>query len=218
MIHAKLLSIAGLCLAVALVGCPRSKLPGGVAPNAQQASEFPGPPPWKPPANAAARLTLAGLPRVSDAHRGGFHLHAGLRVYYQGSAVRVPAGIGLDKYGDPVSPVHTHRDKGVIHIEYGEPREFTLGQLFVMWGVPLGKATVLVDGRPVAAPLQLVFQDRQQIVVLFGPPPDEPIAWPQAPAEDGTDVHASPEPSPSPEASPSAEPRVAATATPSMVP
>lgn len=178
MVNAKVLAIAGGCLALVLMGCPRSKLPTHVD---QQATEFPGPPPWSVPSDQAARLGAAGLPRVPSGSHAGviYHIHAGLRVYYMGQAVPVPAGLGLDKYGVPVSPVHTHQASGIVHVEYAEPREFSLGQLFLLWGVPLGKAKVLVDGVPWPDPAGLVLQDHQQIVVLFGPPPADPIPWPQ---------------------------------------
>lgn len=205
MTHAKRLAIAGLTLVALLSGCPRSKLPSGVGPRD---SAFPPPPPWRVPSNSAARLASAGLPLVTDAHNGGFHIHAGLRIFFQGLPVVVPAGIGLDRQGVPVSPVHTHRDRGVIHVENPEPRDFTLGQFFALWGVPLGQAIVYADAAPVSDPSRLVFVDHQQIVVIFGSPPTAPLAWPKTsePADDPED-HTDPEPSPGvPAASSSGDP------------
>lgn len=217
MTRGRLLAIAGLCLATALVGCPRSNLPGGGDPNvAHDPARLPGPPPWKVPPDQASRLGLAGLPPVTNAHQGSFHIHAGLRVYYDGVAVTVPKGIGLDRHDMPVSPVHTHRANGVLHIEFSEPRDFTLGQFFTLWGVSLGKASVLVDGVPVPDPDRLVLKDRQQIVVLYGTPPTGPIAWPEpAATEDPAGDEATSEPTPTPEATPSATP---VEATPSVAP
>ncbi len=207
MIRGRLLAIAGLCLATALVGCPRSKLPSTADPKvADNSNQFPPPPPWKVPPNQETRLAMAGLPTVANAHQQPFHIHAGLRIFYNGEPVPVPAKIGLNRYDDPVSPVHTHRGTGVVHVEYDEPREFTLGQLFTLWGVPLGKATVLVDGQTAPDPARVVFIDKRQIVVLFGPPPDGPIAWPEPEAPDeGPGDHGSPSPQSSPVATASPE-------------
>ncbi|MCU1449172.1 MAG: hypothetical protein JWP02_1342 [Acidimicrobiales bacterium] len=68
----------------------------------------------------------------------------------------VPAGIGIG--GDPnarvgvqqgqavaglagscakpcISPLHTHDESGVLHVENDKERQITLGQLFTEWGV-----------------------------------------------------------------------------------
>lgn len=206
MTRGRMLAIAGLCLATTLLGCPRSKVPSTADPKVAQGSDqFPPPPPWKVPPHQEQRLAMAGLPSVANAHQQPFHIHSGLRIFYNGEPVPVPAKIGLDRYDDPVSPVHTHRGTGVVHVEFGEPREFTLGQFFTLWGVPLGKATVLVDGAIAPDPAQVVFVDQRQIVVLFGPPPDGQIAWPEPEAPDETPSE-SPTPSPAPTMEPSPEP------------
>lgn len=224
MFNSKAMAISGLAITCFLLGCPRSKLPPNADPRiTYQASDVPPPPPWRVPTDPKARLALAGLPSVEDAHQAAYHIHAGLRIYYQGQPVAVPAGIGLDKYGTPVSPIHTHRASGVVHVEFPEARPFRWGQFFALWGVPLGKATVYVNGEPVADLATLLFADRQQVVVIFKGAPTTPIAWPTPdPAEDlpapDPDVTASPAPEEGPDELPSPEPISTPVATPSDEP
>jgi hypothetical protein len=100
-----------------------------------------------------------------------FHVHAHLAVYVDGQPEPVPAGIGIvpPLEVDPTARfvageaclywLHTHDASGVIHVESPVARDFTLGDLFAIWGRPLGPGLigshrgplhVFVDGRPVA--------------------------------------------------------------------
>lgn len=199
MIHAKRPAIAGLALVAVLVGCPRSKVPTGAQPG--PTGVLPPPPPWSVPTKPAERLALAGLPRVIEAHKGSFHIHAQLRIYYQGKPVVVPAGIGIEPSGTVVSPLHTHRKSGVIHIEADAPQDFTLGQFFTLWGVPLTGAEVFAERAPVPDPSRLVFADQQQIIVIYGAPPAEPLTWMSTPAPEpvpSEEAHVSPAPTATP--------------------
>jgi hypothetical protein len=98
-----------------------------------------------------------------------FHIHAHLTVYVNGSARRVPYGIGIPDAqvsSTPAGPyvgagscfywLHTHAADGIIHIESPVVRRYTLGDFFDIWGQKLsptrvGPATGLVnalyDGR-----------------------------------------------------------------------
>jgi hypothetical protein len=82
----------------------------------------------------------------------------------------VPAGIGIDPGGRFISPLHTHDTSGVVHVESPTIRPFTLGELFGVWGVPLGSASrAFVDGRPLGGdPRRLILKPHQEIVVAFG--------------------------------------------------
>lgn len=100
---------------------------------------------------------------------GGYHIHAHLNVFVDGTGVWVPAGVGVTRpivldplRHDPVVKaakgyywLHTHDESGIIHAEAPEQHAFTLGQFFDVWGQPLsrhqvgpakGDVTVLVDG------------------------------------------------------------------------
>jgi hypothetical protein len=135
-------------------------------------------PPWPRPANVAERVRAAGL-QLLPSERIDYHIHSLLKVYYQGAEVSVPADIGIAP-GEGISPLHTHDTTGVIHVESPQKADFTVGQLFAEWGVPLTGARVWVDGQPVSgAPESVVFVDQKVVVVSFGPPPDPiPTVYP----------------------------------------
>jgi hypothetical protein len=100
-----------------------------------------------------------------------FHVHAHLTVFVDGGQRRVPAGIG---FWPPLGPqnyrngqfglvgrncwtwISTRYPDGLVHIESPSKRSFTLGELFDIWGQPLGRGevgpakgdvTAIVDGR-----------------------------------------------------------------------
>jgi hypothetical protein len=83
----------------------------------------------------------------------------------------VPGGLGIDPQGAYIAPLHTHTTSGVFHVQAPAGRTYTLGQVFTLWGVPLGGAAVYDQGRPVADPAGLVLQSNHEIVVAYGTPP-----------------------------------------------
>jgi hypothetical protein len=120
-----------------------------------------------------------------------WHLHVHLGVYLDGDPITVPAGIGVGKpwgvdrtgfvaTGGCFSWIHTHDATGVVHVFTEPGRSFTLGQLFEVWGRPLGtggalgytgRVAVFVDGRrfdgdPKTVPLT-AFED---IILELGKP------------------------------------------------
>ncbi|HVD87600.1 MAG TPA: hypothetical protein VNB91_01735, partial [Jatrophihabitantaceae bacterium] len=108
------------------------------------------------------------------------HVHQHLDVFVNGKRVIVPAGIGI---GDGfLSPLHTHDDSGVIHVESTTVRSYSLAEFFAVWGVRLtrtcladecgdGKLHLFVNGRPAADPNRIVLSQHLEIAVAFGPPP-----------------------------------------------
>jgi hypothetical protein len=86
-----------------------------------------------------------------------FHVHAHLTLFVGGKARRLPAGIG---FWPPLGPqnyrhgqfgvtqdncwtsLSTRYDDGLIHIESPVKRSFVLGELFDIWGQPLGGSAV----------------------------------------------------------------------------
>ena len=100
-----------------------------------------------------------------------FHVHVHLTVFVDGKPRAVPAGIGFwpplgpENYrhgqfgvtaGNCWSWLSTRYADGLVHVESPERRGFTLGQLFDVWGQPLGrdavgpargKVTAIVDRR-----------------------------------------------------------------------
>ena len=106
-----------------------------------------------------------------------------LDVFANGSAVQVPAEIGIDPAHQQISPLHTHDTTGVIHIESPDKTAtFTLGQFFTEWQVSLsgdhiGGLTVdathhlkvYVNGKPYTDnPANLAFAAHDEIAIVYG--------------------------------------------------
>lgn len=165
-----LLLLSALLATVTLTACGQGS--SGTAPAAGRV--------WPPPADPSAAAARAGLPMLGG-ERLEVHYHAHLDVFVDGRRVPVPAGVGIDERRQLISPLHTHDDTGVVHVESAVDRPFTLGQFFTEWGVPLsadgvadlraggGKTLrVYVDGRRVGDPAEVVLKDHQEIAVVFG--------------------------------------------------
>ena len=133
-----------------------------IVPAAQPAQ---GAAPWPAPPNPMDLARKAGL-APEPAETLQFHVHAHLDVFLNGSAVEVPAGIGID-ITDPavhsgrdengkmgyggispacakpcISPLHTHQVDGVLHTESPTNTPHTLGQFFTEWDVRLDASCV----------------------------------------------------------------------------
>jgi hypothetical protein len=151
---------------------PPSPLPG----------ELTGPEPW--PRNVAdlrARLDALGLPALSR-EGTALHIHEHHELFVNGRRVTVPAGIGINEVGGFISPLHTHDETGIIHVESPVARAFTLGQFFGVWGVRLtprclggycatgaSRVRVYTSGRLFAGdPRRLELVPHQEIVVAYG--------------------------------------------------
>jgi hypothetical protein len=117
------------------------------------------------------------------------HFHAHVSLFVEGEQLAIPAAIGItdpvinDGYvvnGDCYYWLHTHDATGVIHIEPPDDADYTLGQLFDIWGHPLGSAgvagyagelSVFVDGvRYDGDPRGIVFASRKHISLQVGRP------------------------------------------------
>ncbi len=135
-------------------------------------------PPWPAPADVASRVAAAGL----DLGPMGMaeHYHPHLRIIINGTEVPVPGNIGVDPATGAMSALHTHERDGTIHIEADTAGEvFTMGQLFVQWGVKLTstqiggvrgkdgqKVTLTSNGAPVTGdPTNLRLEPEQKIVL-----------------------------------------------------
>jgi hypothetical protein len=77
-------------------------------------------------------LDLPGLSEVIE------HYHAHLRVVVDGQDVVVPANIAIDAATQTAAPIHTHDERGVIHVEADqEGFRGTIQNVFDLWGVKL---------------------------------------------------------------------------------
>ena len=141
------------------------------------------PPPWPAPADVGAAVAAARLPMLG-AEGTTEHIHVHLDVLVDGHAVSVPAGIGIDAKNRRISPLHTHDDSGVIHIESPVKREFSLGEFFSQWQVSLSENNigalrvgngqtlgVFVNGAPRQGnPAAITSAPHDEIAVVYGAP------------------------------------------------
>lgn len=134
-------SVLGTALLVTVAGCGNDSNDGSSSPSGQPSagdvgSDGSAMPPWPAPTDVPAHVKAAGL----DLGPMGMaeHYHPQVQVIIGGQQVLVPANIGVDPATGAMSAVHTHTDDGTIHIEAATTGEaFTLGQLFIQWGVKL---------------------------------------------------------------------------------
>ena len=142
-----------------------------------------GPMPWLAEIEQLSqRLQAIGFPALS-AEGNALHIHQHLDVIINGTHAVIPAGIGINDAARFISPVHTHDETGVIHVESNEIRDFTLGQFFDVWGVRFTKECVggycnsgknalkvFSNGKPVTGdPRGLVLKSHQEIALIYGP-------------------------------------------------
>lgn len=120
------------------------------------------------------------------------HEHAHLTMVVRGQLRPVPAFIGIT--ATQICWLHTHDATGIIHIEAGDSRTFTVGDFFAVWGQPLGQTVIDGDragsGESVQAtvnqqtyagsPETIVLKDHEDIVLQLGPPflQIAPYVWP----------------------------------------
>lgn len=113
---------------------------------------------------AATGATVDGI-QCSTSEQTAYHIHAHLAIFSNGTAVRVPAGIGIPGPqvqngfvvgGKCLYWLHTHDATGIVHIESPVTRVYTLGNFFDIWGQTLstsqvssakGTVTVYVNGK-----------------------------------------------------------------------
>ena len=204
-------ALGSVALTAACGGGSSAATPGPAVPaQAPRASITPTTPtglPWARPDNTRDAVVAAGLTALT-AEGSVSHYHAHLDVIVDGRPQPVPAGLGivlvnkdgsqpassrleqLDAASTTVtySPLHTHDVSGVIHIESPTKTDYTLGELFTEWQVPLapgqvGQYTsgvaVYVDGAPYAGdPRALAFAPHQEIAVVVGQtPPTIPSSY-----------------------------------------
>jgi hypothetical protein len=118
-----------------------------------------------------------------------YHIHAHLSVFVGGTQVAVPARLGLT--ADCIAFLHTHDQRGIIHVEAPARHTYTLGDFFQVWGQPLSRDRLLdqpaqegheviayVDGaRFDGAPESVQLRNKEQIVLEYGPPFMDPPTY-----------------------------------------
>jgi hypothetical protein len=99
-------------------------------------------PPWPAPKSAITGIKAAGLPLMTESVKLAQHIHVHLDVLVDGKPVEVPGDIGIDHQNHGLSPLHTHDDSGLLHIESATLKDFYLGQLFNEWQVSLSRHNI----------------------------------------------------------------------------
>ena len=117
------------------------------------------------------RLAAINLPALKT-EGTALHTHQHMDIFQDGKKITVPAGIGVDKTEGIISPLHTHDETGVIHVESDDVRDYTLGQFLKIWGVIINKTDkikVYVNGKKINGDYQkIVLEPYQEIVIDFG--------------------------------------------------
>jgi hypothetical protein len=173
--HVKLGRLAALCLLLSLAGCGGSTSSSGSSSTSSSVgttppAASPSTASWPAPADPL-RLTVAAGLKPEPFETLIHHVHSHLDVFVNGTAVRVPAGIGINIH-DPgvhsspladgsigyggiqrcvqpcISPLHTHDDTGILHTESASSVPHRLGQFFIEWGVRLTPSCVGTYCRP----------------------------------------------------------------------
>jgi hypothetical protein len=148
--------------------------------------------------NAATGQTVDGI-QCQTGEQTVVHVHTHLTIFVNGQARVIPYGIGIPGFqaeqtaqgpyvgtGSCFYWLHAHANDGIIHVESpSSTMQFTLGQWFALWGVPLsgtqvgsatgkvtafftspGHATGIYTGDPANLPLG----DKYEIQLVVGTP------------------------------------------------
>ncbi len=138
--------------------------------------------PWLPEINnLKTRLQKIGLPALSQ-EGTALHTHQHLDIFINGQQIAIPANTGIDDAKGFISPIHTHEETGIIHVESPVAQKFYLGQFFDIWGLRLTSECVggycnnndqvlkvFVNGTLFAGDPRLIeLQAHQEIAVTYG--------------------------------------------------
>ena len=161
--HGVAMLVLGILLTAAACGGSDDDTNDEAAPSPGRSASG-TPPEWPAPQDPAERVQAAGL-EMETREALQTHRHTHLDVFFNGSPVTVPAGLGIDisdpgvqhaedPDGNPgyggirqcenpcISPLHTHDETGVLHTEASSEDLRTLGQLFLEWDVRLDASCV----------------------------------------------------------------------------
>lgn len=144
-------------------------------------------PPWSLPEDPAPLADSVGL-RVGPMGQTAKHFHTHLDIIVNGEPVTVAANLGIDPSGNGMSELHTHDERGVLHVEAPtDDQRYTLGQVFAQWDVRLDENGIgdlevddtntlraYVDGELFeGSPTDIELTPRGQIALVYGPADEE---------------------------------------------
>lgn len=111
------------------------------------------------------------------------HIHSHLALFVGGKLIEIPKFIGIVPTGPQTAClywIHTHDETGIIHVEAPEPHDYSLGNVFDIWGEPLrrdqvgpyhGPVTAFVNGAKYDGDLaQIPLRAHQLITLEVGTP------------------------------------------------
>ena len=137
--------------------------------------------PWPPEYRYLAdRLVPLDLTTLGGHNGLVLHFHTHIDIFVNGKKVKIPALVGINPGAGYLTELHTHDDRGVIHIEAQKSRDFTVGQFFAEWAVYLdshsiggysGMTWYLNGKQQTGNPENLVFKPHQEIAFVVGKSP-----------------------------------------------
>jgi hypothetical protein len=151
-------------------------------------------PPWSAEINnLKVRLNEIGLPALSQ-EGTALHTHQHLDIYIHGKHINIPKNIGVNEVAGFISPIHTHDDLNIIHVESPTVQTFTLGQFFDIWGLLFddkciggyctdsnSKLQVFVNGKETVNNLKNIeLSAHQEIVITYGTAKEIPSPIPSS--------------------------------------
>ncbi len=107
-----------------------------------------------------------------------YHIHPELSIFVNGEEVSVPNNLGVTNVG--MTAIHTHDEKGVIHVEAPIKKDFTLGDFFAVWGKNFSSTQLLdktvdensdmvvtINGKKVDTYENTILRDKDKIVINY---------------------------------------------------
>lgn len=107
-----------------------------------------------------------------------YHIHPELSIVINGEEVVIPTNLGVGRTG--MTAIHTHDEKGVIHVEAPIKKDFTLGDFFAVWGKEFSSTKLLdeavtesseivvtVNGQMVDTLENTILRDKDRIKISY---------------------------------------------------
>ncbi|MGZ4392032.1 MAG: hypothetical protein ACXVRK_07950 [Gaiellaceae bacterium] len=150
--------------------------------------------PWPPEyLYLADRLAPLDLTTIAGHSGLSLHFHTHIDIFVNAKKVQVPALVGINPGAQYLTELHTHDDRGGIHIEAQSSNTYTVGQFFAEWAVYLDSNSIggysgmkwYLNGKlQTGNPAELVLKPHQEIAFVVGKAPAKiPSSYKFAPGE-----------------------------------
>jgi hypothetical protein len=107
------------------------------------------------------------------------HTHQHVDLLIDDQKIIIPANLGIET--GFISPIHTHEEQNIIHVESPVAKDFTLGQFFRVWGITFNnqcigtycvgnekKLSTFVNGILMSDPANYVLKQHDEIEIWYG--------------------------------------------------